>query len=180
MTNRSFLRVLAAGIFLLVFSAGSVFADEFGSIRGTVSDSSGAVIAGVKVTATNVATNISVSTTSRADGSYEFVQVSTPATYKVLASQSGFKSFEANEVHLGLNQIFVLNIALEVGSISQQVTVEAAPVQVEKTSIESGATLTANQLVDIPLVNRNWVQLQQTLPGVVATADGRGNFATNG
>jgi len=180
MSKGSFFRAFATVTFLLVFSAGSAFADELGSIRGVVTDTSGAVIAGAKLTAINVATNISVSATSRADGSYEFLQVSTPSTYKVTAAQAGFKSFEANDVHLSLNQIFVLNITLEVGAVSQQVTVEAAPVQVESTSIESGGTLTASQLVDIPLNGRNWVQLQQTLPGVVATADGRGNFATNG
>src|SRR5271169_2710878 len=180
MRKHLFLRILAVGTFLLLFSASSVLADEFGSIRGVVSDSTGAVIAGVKLTATNVATNISVSATSKADGSYEFLQVQTPGSYKVTTTQAGFKSYEANDLHLGLNQIFVLNITLELGAVSQQVTVEAAPVQVEKTSIESGATLNANQLVDIPLNGRNWVQLQQTLPGVVATADSRGNFATNG
>ncbi|MGB7591616.1 MAG: carboxypeptidase-like regulatory domain-containing protein, partial [Terriglobia bacterium] len=157
-----------------------IFAQELGGIRGVVSDQSGAVMPGVKLRATNVATNISVSATSKADGSYEFLQIHAPTTYRVTASRSGFKTAEVNDIPLHLNQIYVLNITMELGAITQVVTVEATPVQVEKTSMQLGATLTGTQIVDLPLNGRNWVQLQQTLPGVVAAADARGNYATNG
>ena len=82
-----------------------------------------------------------------------------------------------------LNQIYVLNLTLQVGAVNQRITVEAAQAQVETTSMELGATLKSNTVVDLPLNGRNWVQLQATLPGVVAGSDRFGdqpNFATSG
>lgn len=181
MINRNFLKVLAAGIFLILFAVTAALADEYGQIRGTVSDTTGAVIAGVQLTATNVATGIAATTTSKSDGSFEFLQLHSPATYKVTAQQSGFKGFQANDVQLSLNQIFVLNVTLELGSVSTQVTVEAAPAQVETTSMQLGADISGNSIATIPLNGRNWVNLQQTIPGVVASSDRFGsNFSTNG
>jgi hypothetical protein len=151
-----------------------------GRIRGVVTDPSGAVIAGATVTVTNVGTGVSVTLKSATDGSYEALQLETPGAYQVVVAATGFKKYEASGIPLHVNQIYVLNVQLEVGALTQQVTVEAAPVQVEKTSMQLGATLTGTQVVDLPLNGRDWVQLQQTLPGVVAAADARGNYATNG
>ena len=87
MINRNILKVLAAGIFLILFAVTAALADEYGQIRGTVSDTTGAVIAGVQLTATNVATGIAATTTSKSDGSFEFLQLHSPATYKVTAER---------------------------------------------------------------------------------------------
>jgi hypothetical protein len=167
-------------ILLGLLSAGTAMADVYGRIRGTVSDSTGAVMPDVKVTARNTATGIVRTVTTAGDGSYEFLQLLAPAPYSVSAERSGFKRFEAAGIQLGVAQIYVQNITLEVGPLTQAVTVEAAAAQVETTSIQRGATLTGTQIVDMPLNGRNWVQLQQSLPGVVAAADARGNYATNG
>jgi hypothetical protein len=164
-----------------MFASGSTRADNvYGSVRGTVADASGGVIADAKVTATNVATGLSTTVTSGVDGSYEFLQLPAPANYTVKAEQTGFRTFEAQGIPLQLNQIYVLHVTLEVGSVTQQVTVEANPAQVETTSIELGVTISSRSIVDLPLNGRNWVQLQQLEPGVVAASDGRGSFATNG
>ncbi len=151
-----------------------------GSIRGTVTDPSGAVIPGVKMTATNVATGVLTVTTTGANGVYEFLDLPAPGNYNVTAEHQGFKTFSARRISLGVSQIYVLHVEMQLGRVTQQVTVEAAPVQVEKTSMELGATLTGSQITNLPLANRNWVQLQLTLPGVVNAADGRGDFSTNG
>ena len=79
-------------------------------------------------------------------------------------SQTGFSTFEAQNIRLALDQIYVLNLTLQVGTVNQRITVEAAPAQVETTSMELGATLKSNTVVDLPLNGRNWVQLQATLP----------------
>jgi len=168
---------------LLVFaflSATLAKADVYGTIRGVVTDQTGAVIAGATVTVTNSSTGIAKTTTTAADGSYEVVQLPAPSTYTVKAEMKGFKAFEARTLDLGVDKVYVLNVQMEIGQVSQEVTVEAAPNQVEKTSIELGATIGADQIVDMPLNGRNWIQLQQTMPGVVAASDGRGNYATNG
>jgi Carboxypeptidase regulatory-like domain len=153
----------------------------YGKIRGTVTDPTGGVISGAKVTATNTATGISATVTSAADGSYEFLQLAAPAAYAVRVEQPGFRPFEARNLSLSLDQIYVLNIKMELGTVSQQITVEAAPAQVETTSMQLGKVLSAQTIVSLPLNGRNWVQLQQTLPGVVASSDRlTNNYSTNG
>jgi len=176
---------LSAGVCCLLgcLTASSAFADNvYGKIRGTVTDPSGAVIAGATITATNVGTGIVKTVTSSTDGSYEFLQLAAPATYSVKAEQAGFRAFEAQNLSLLVEQTYVLNIKMEVGVVTQQITVEANPAQVETTSIQRGADLTARDVTELPLIGRNWVELQQTLPGTVGDSDrfASSNFATNG
>jgi hypothetical protein len=175
---------LLAGVCCLLglISAKSVRADNvYGKIRGTVTDPSGAVIAGAKVTATNTATGISATVKSGTDGSYEFLQLAAPAIYTVKVEQAGFRAHEAQNLSLSLDQIYVLNVKMEVGTVSQQVTVEAAPAQVETTSMQLGKVISAQTITSMPLNGRNWVQLQQTIPGVVASSDRfTNNYSTNG
>jgi hypothetical protein len=161
MRSSSILLSTVVTLALATVAPGPVKADDvYGRIRGTVTDPSGAVIAGAKVTAANVDTGISRTVQSGSDGSYEFLQLAAPATYKVTVAQTGFSTFEAQNIRLDLNQIYVLNLTLQVGSVNQKITVEAAPAQVETTSMELGATLNSNTVVDLPLDGRNWVQLQ--------------------
>lgn len=179
MRERSFIWIV--GLFLCLLPIHAARADElYGRIRGKVTDPSGAVIAGAQVTATSLQTGLAKSVTSGADGSYEIIQLPAPADYKVSANQTGFSPFETTSLHLSLDQIYVLDISLSVGAVTQEVTVEANAAQIEQTSIELGSTVNSRSIVDLPLNGRNWVQLQQLEPGVVAASDGRGNYATNG
>src|SRR5712692_3067253 len=181
MLKRKIAHVCACGVALWMFSDNFALADEvYAKIRGTVADATGAVIPNVKITATNVGTGVSKTVTSGSDGSYEFLQIPAPATYKVSAQQQGFRSFEATGIQLNLNQVYVLNISLQVGAVTQQVTIEASPAQVETTSMQLGNHITARDVVELPLLGRNWINLQQTIPGAVAASDRFGNFATNG
>jgi carboxypeptidase family protein len=151
----------------------------YGRIQGTVTDPGGAALAGLKLTATNVGTNISFTTETNSVGSFAFLNLPI-GTYKVAASASGFRTFTATGISLVVDQVYVLDIKMELGQISEMVTVEANPVEVNTTSAQLGTVVDANQIANIPLLNRNWVNLQQTQPGVVAAADARGDFSTNG
>ena len=145
MRNSSILPLTVLALALAPLAPRPVKADDvYGRIRGTVTDPSGAVIAGAEVTATNVDTGTSKSVRSRSDGSFEFLQLAAPATYEVTVAQTGFSTFEAQNIHLELNQIYVLNLTLQVGTVNQRMTVEAAAAQVETTSMELGATLKGN------------------------------------
>jgi hypothetical protein len=149
-------------------------------IQGTVTDQSGAVVPGVSITATNVSTGVSYTVESTSDGSYQFLTLLI-GTYTVSAQKSGFKDFRATGITLTVGQIYSLNIEMQVGAVAQEVTVQAAPVQVQTTTMQRGTVITENQLARIPTINRNWVQLQQLQPGVVSSSDRFGsNFATNG
>ncbi|HEY6293825.1 MAG TPA: carboxypeptidase-like regulatory domain-containing protein [Terriglobia bacterium] len=176
----SLFRFLFGAILAAAFSTSVAHADVYARIRGSVTDASGAVIAGAQVTATNVATGVSTTVASGADGNYEFLQLPAPGNYVVRARQSGFRPFQAQDISLELNQIYVQNITLEIGAVTQQVTVEANAAQVETTSIELGTSINSRSIVDLPLNGRNWVQLQQLEPGVVGASDARGSYATNG
>jgi hypothetical protein len=188
-TNRNLpcvLYALSMAIMALLVSANVARADNvYGSIRGTVTDPSGAAVAGAKVTATNTATGISKEATTGSDGTFDFLQLAVPAPYTVTAEQNGFRKFEASRILLNVNQVYVLDIKLEVGAVTETVTVEATPAQVETTSIELGAVINDTTIVNMPLNGRSWTDLMQLEPGVVAASDGRGGnghgtFATNG
>ena len=167
---------------LSFLAAAPALADNvYGKIRGTVTDPTGAVIGGAKITATNTATGISTTVTSKGDGGYEFLDLAAPANYTVKVEQPGFRAFEAQGISLSLDQVYELNVKLEVGTVTQEVTVQANPAQINTTNMQLGATLNAAQVTDLPLNGRNWVQLQQTLPGVVSSSDRfNTNYSTNG
>ncbi|HEV2114921.1 MAG TPA: carboxypeptidase-like regulatory domain-containing protein, partial [Terriglobales bacterium] len=184
MTTRSGWGLLALALALAFFCTGYAKADNlYASIRGTVTDQSGAVVPNVKLTATNRATGITFSTVSGKDGAYSFLQLPI-GNYSVKAEASGFRAYQISGIHLYLNQVYSLNPQLEVGSFSQELTVEANPVQVDTTNMQRGTTITGNQIVDMPLNGRDWTQLQLLQPGVVGTSDrfggANGAYSANG
>ena len=174
---------LEGGMF---FCTTSAHADNlYASIRGTVVDPSGAVVPDAKLTATNVATGLSYSTTSSQDGLFAFLQLPI-GDYSVRVAKSGFKTFTEGHIHLDLDQIFNLRVGMLVGVVNDTITVDANPAQVETTSMQLGTTVTGNQIVELPLNGRNWTQLMQLQPGVQGASDrfGIGNtgggFSTSG
>ncbi len=167
--QRLFMALLLAmlGAFVMVSQARAD--DVYGRIRGTVTDPSGAVVPGATITVTNMATGVTRSVKGSAAGTFEILNLQAPGTYIVTAESSGFRKFEARGIPLALDQIYVLDVHLELGQTSQEVTVEAAPSQVESTSMQLGTTINSRSIVDLPLNGRNWVQLQQLQPGVVGS-----------
>src|SRR5215472_15467393 len=174
----SFVLVLGLVASLLVIP--SAKADNlYAKIQGTVTDPTGAVLAGVKITATNVGTNLQYAAETQGDGG--FVLLNLPiGTYRVSAEHSGFRSFTASGITLALDQVYALNIKMELGQISEQVIVEAARVQVETANTQLGAVITGDTIVDMPLLTRNFTQLQQLQPGVMSSNDRFGTYSTNG
>jgi len=179
--------LLSSVLIAILFFGSNAKADElYGRIRGTVTDASGAVVPGAKVTVTNTTTGISRSMTTSSTGNFEFVNLIAPAVYDVDIEKEGFRKSENTDIHLNVNQVYVANTALEVGSSTQTVTVEANAAQINTTQMELGTSVTGNTIVDMPLNGRNWLQLQQLQPGVVGASDRLGigqlgtNFATNG
>ena len=180
------LRTLASVVVLLsLLAVGLVWttpanADElYASIRGTVTDQSGAVVPDVKITATNVALGLSKTVTTLKDGEYVFLQLPV-GDYSVKIEKAGFKTFAAAGIHLELNQVYALNAKLELGTVAETITVEANQAQVETSTPQRGDVVDANQILSLPLVGRDWVNLQQLEGGVVAASDARGEYATNG
>jgi len=173
----SLLTLLAVALLLASPARGQ---NVYGSIRGVITDQSGAVLPDVTLTATSVTTGVARTAVSTKDGTYEFLQLQI-GDYTLRADKSGFASFAATKIHLDVNQVYVMNVRLQLGAVTQEVTVEANAVQVENTNMQLGEVITGQEIADAPLVNRDFVELQQLQPGVVGASDRfTMNFATNG
>ena len=175
--------VMLCFVALAVSSIANLQAQEVSArIKGTVVDASGGGVPGADVKATNTQTGVTTTVTTATDGTFQFLQLPV-GSYEVVITKSGFRNFTARNILLVLNQIYDLSARLEVGQITESVQVEGNPVQVETTSTQLGTVVQSREIVDMPLLGRNWVQLQQLVPGVVAGSDRFGassTFATNG
>jgi Carboxypeptidase regulatory-like domain/TonB-dependent Receptor Plug Domain len=172
------LRVLFCFLALaLTLSVGTRAQDVKGDIRGTVTDEQGSAVAGAEVTVTEPATGAVRTTNSGSDGVYNFPDLQ-PGSYSIRASHSGFKATDTVGVLLHASDSLVFNIALKVGSISEQVTVEASAIQVETTNGELAGLINGKQVAELPLNGRNFMQLVLSVPGVAAgegfSAQGKG------
>ena len=154
--------------------------DVYARIRGNVTDATGAAVPGVTIKAVNTATQVTKEITSSDTGSFEFLNLQ-PGTYDVSATKTGFASVTTRNLTLAINQIYEMNLSLEVGQVNQTVEVEANPAQVETTNTQLGSVINSQQITGLPVLNRNWINLQQIQPGVVGSSDRfSNNYATNG
>jgi hypothetical protein len=162
-------RGLSAAL-LAVLLASSAFAQSAGSITGSVKDSSGGALPGVTVTAQNPLQAISESTATSSAGVFVFPQLP-PGTYSLRAELQGFKTVEKSNVILSTRAaINVGDLVLEVGSVTENITVEAdvGRLQIQSESAERSDLVTNKQLRDLALNGRNIADLFKTIPGVIA------------
>jgi carboxypeptidase family protein/TonB-dependent receptor-like protein len=136
-------------------------------VRGVVTDAQGAVLPGVTVEVRNQDTGMYRSTVSNQDGTY-FVSGIIPGRYQITASLEGFKTFQQRDVNLSLGRTATVDVKLEVGNLSESVTVSAEAPLVDVTSKEVGGNITARELTDLPSINRNYIGFVGLLPGIVA------------
>jgi len=159
----SLVLTLALGMLL---SAISAFAQlPTGTIIGTVKDSSGGTMPDAQVTVTNTETNESRSTTTAGDGLYRFPALQ-PGRYSLKVEKSGFKTATQAGLNLDVAQDLVVNTTLEVGATTQEVTVTTEVPQVNTTSSSLGGLVSDQQMADLPLNGRNFVDLAVLQPGV--------------
>ena len=152
---------------LLVFSVAAQAQVYSGSITGTVTDSSGAAIAGATVTVINTATNATAHGVTSGTGSYSVQQLPV-GTYEVHVSQANFKEFVSKNVEVHGSSISQVDAKLDVGNVSEKVTVEADALEVQTTSASVGEVVDGTQVRELPLNGENFVQLTQLSPGVSA------------
>ncbi len=158
--------VLALAI-LVLCGTGTLFGQETtGSILGTVRDPSGAPIPGAKVTISDAEKKIVVRTVvTGAEGQFS-VPLLQVGIYDIEAEAQGFKKQVALGLKLDLNQRRSVDLALEVGNITDTVTVEASANPIETSTPLSSSLITGEQARELSLNNRNWVQLVALAPGV--------------
>jgi hypothetical protein len=162
-TARNFLSVCI--LFLCASSVALAQAGR-GSISGLVSDPSGAIVNGASITALNHATGVALHTVTSAGGLYSFISL-TPGTYVVTASQKGFASVAQDNVLVTVDQVSTVNIALQVGTVTQTVTVSTAPELVDTSNSTVGQLIDSATIDRVPLVDRNVFDLVQLSAGVI-------------
>ncbi len=167
-TAPSCLRVLAL-FGLLAMSSLRIGAQTAGTgaISGTVSDPSGALVEGVKITVTSNATGGSTSVITSRSGTY-LVPLLLPATYRVEASKEGFKLSTYPQITVNVTETEALNIRLVVGGVHEVVEVDTTtqPLQTESSAL--GHVVGGEEILSLPLVTRNYTQILGLSPGVSA------------
>lgn len=150
-----------------------------GTILGTVVDATGAMIAGAEVSATNKATNLKQTDRSGPDGSYRLAHL-VPGSYTVSVTMQGFKSL-SRSVDLLVDQQISLNLPLTVGAVGESVTVTAATPLLQTHSVETGQVMETHEILDLPLLGRNVLDLTQLTTGVTKGVGGNSdNISVNG
>ena len=163
-------RLLAVLLFgFLLLSSSRLIAGVTASISGTVTDSTGAVMVGATVTATNVATSVASTQTTNGQGFYSF-QALPLGTYTLDVQQKGFKAYRQTGLIVDVNTALEVDVALEVGAASQTVVVSSAALHVDTESTQMGEVITGKEMTDVPLVSRGYTDLLTLQPGVAPSA----------
>jgi hypothetical protein len=178
---------LSALLFVVV-SANRVAAQSAGTgaLTGTVTDQSGKSVPNATVTITNSGTNQERSTTTGSDGVYKF-SLLPPGTYRVKFSAAGFKGAEVSGVVIDVTETPLLDKVLEVGAVTQTVTVESNVETLQTQSSTLGTTVTGSQINALPMAQRNYTEILGLSAGTSgapenATALGKGtqDISVNG
>ena len=159
-------RIMVSFLGLLLMPAVLAYGQSAtGAINGTVTDSTGGVVAGVTLTLTNQATGIASSTVSNARGFYTFINVQ-PGSYALKAELSGFKTARVPAFEVNVNQTMTQDIALTVGEITQVMDVKAEAPLLQASTSELGTVIQEEAIKSLPLNGRNFTQLLLLTPGV--------------
>jgi hypothetical protein len=142
----------------IVLTADAALAQQ-GQINGVVTDSSGGVLPGVTVTAVESQTGVTRDTVSGASGRYSFVSMR-PAQYEVRAQLTGFKSVQRTGITLQADQNLTVNMTLELGELSETITVAGEAAQVDITSATIAEVVDHARIVELPIAGREVARLQ--------------------
>ncbi|MCI0422053.1 MAG: carboxypeptidase-like regulatory domain-containing protein, partial [Acidobacteria bacterium] len=166
-------------LFLLITSS-STYAQVTSTIQGQITDPSGASIAGSSVKATNEATGVSRSGQSATDGYYRIPDL-LAGRYEVRVEQPGFKTLIRRGIELNSQTVLNLDLALEVGEITQTLEVAGEVPQIETTESRISEVLSTQQIRSLPAIGRGLIWLTMTTPGVQGKAeDGRQGLCCDG
>ena len=149
----------------LLLVATTATAQSTTQLNGSVTDPSGGSVAGTKITLTDTATGLQRTTTSNAAGLYQFLDMP-PGDYRLEASASGFASFVVASVTLVVKTPSSVNIHLQIAGVATLVNVESLAPLINHTDASLGNTFEENQIAELPIADRNVVQLLSLQPGV--------------
>jgi carboxypeptidase family protein/TonB-dependent receptor-like protein len=180
-------RLLLSGLFLLL--SATALCQDTATLTGTVRDNSGAVIPGAVVAVKQMATGTVRQLATNSAGEYVAAAL-VPGQYDLTITASGFRTYQAQAVTLRVAQNARIDVTLQVGAATQQVTVQGEGLaQVDTESSQLGGTITGTEVVQLQLNGRNFTQLITLVPGVsnqtgqdegVVGAEGSISYSVNG
>ncbi len=158
-------------VMALLLFPGTLRAVVTASISGTVTDSSGAAVAGATVVVTNVATGVTATQHTNGQGYYSFQELAL-GTYTVDIQLTGFKAYRQTGVVLDVNDSRVIDVSLQIGQATEKVEVASDALHVETVNTQMGEVIGGKEMTDVPLVSRSYTDLLALQAGVVSTASG--------
>ena len=173
-------RVSLAAFLIFALTPATVWGQNvYGTIAGTVTDSTGAVISNTLVTLTNIDKNEKRNITSDVSGNYTFVNI-LPARYRIEAEKSGFKKFVREPIIVEIESGLKVDIVLEVGAQTETIEVTGAPPLLQTETSSLGQVVEQRAVTELPLNGRNPLALVQLVPGVVPQGQpSAGNSSTS-
>ena len=166
--------------FLLLASVPAFGQGTRGSLNGLVKDPNGAAISGASVTLKQAGTNQEFKATTNSQGIFDFPQL-TPGRYSVTVEATGFKKTELTEINILVAQPATVAIDLEIGAVTEQVTVTGTAQEVINTSSPTlSKTITSKQVQDLPLLSRNPLDLARLQAGLAVNGTDVRNASVQG
>jgi hypothetical protein len=174
------LGVLLAAVLIFALTPAAVWGQNvYGTIAGTVTDSSGAAIGNTTVTLTNLDKNEKHDMVADSSGNYSFVNI-LPGRYKIEAEKSGFKKFVREPINVQIESGLKVDITLQVGAQTETVEVTGAPPLLQPETNSLGQVIEQRSVTEMPLNGRNPLALVQLVPGVVPQGQpSAGNSSTS-
>jgi len=168
---RHFAKLFPAASIACLLGAAVAWARITGSISGVVTDQNGGVVVGAKVTALETQTGVRSEITTDSKGFYNFPALAV-GKYDVEVQAPGFKAYRQSGLVIDVNSVLRVDVNLQVGAVSEKVTVMSESVHVETESTQNGQVIEGSKIVNVPLNGRSYTDLLSLQPGVVPSAYG--------
>src|SRR6266853_1899226 len=163
---RDYFRIVVAVIFVVIFQAGPVFSQGgSAALSGRVTDPSGLTVVGVKVQAVNADTGAAYPAETNDAGRYDFPSLP-PGRYRITVDKDGFQGLVKPDVVVHVADNISIDFSLQVGQVSQSVTVEGGAPIVNTTTSELGGLVESHEVAGLPLNGRNYINLTLMQTGI--------------
>jgi hypothetical protein len=168
---RYVISVISFAVVMSIFPVTLEAQTAYGSILGAVTDSSGGVVPNANVTVTNLGTNVSSEVKSNAEGNYNFPNL-IPGKYQVTIEVPGFKKFVASDLVLLVDRELRVDAILQAGAVTSSVEVVARGQMVNTDSSAVSTVIENEEIADLPLITRNFMELAVLSPGTIVDNSG--------
>ncbi|MFZ1975677.1 MAG: carboxypeptidase regulatory-like domain-containing protein, partial [Candidatus Acidiferrales bacterium] len=166
--------VLACSLLLAVCLSGQSF---YGSIVGTVTDTSGSALPGAAVSLTSSDSGFKRASTTGDDGTFSFLSL-VPGTYIVTIEKPGFKSYARDSITIQVDSTVRVDVAMQVGAVEQRVEVTSTAPLMQTETASLGQVVNSETVQEMPLNGRNVLNLTSLVPGVVTQGGASGNLTS--